>query len=221
MPGNERGSKQSHLGCAHEATRTACLLRPCYPRRVTSTAPGRSTFAEYLALEAKSELKHEFFDGRIFAMSGGTPEHGRLAAQIIVLLGIQLQGRPCVTFTSDVRIRVKATGLATYPDVSVVCDGLERDPEDENSITNPTVLVEILSSSTEAYDREEKFAHYRRIPSLRAYVLVSQEERRIEVLTRTDATTWTLRDFREGVASVEAIGCELSLDAVYEHRIPA
>jgi Uma2 family endonuclease len=186
---------------------------------VTLPVRTRHSFAEYLELEARSDVKHEFLDGQIFAMSGGTPEHGRLAAQIIGILHGQLQGRSCVTFTSDVRIRVHATGLATYPDVSVFCGDIERDSEDQNSVTNPTVLVEVLSSSTEAYDREEKFAHYRLIPSLRAYVLVSQEEPRIEVFTRVDETTWTLRDFRKGTAPIEPIGCELALDALYANRL--
>lgn len=178
----------------------------------------RHSFAEYLQLETRNDVKHEFLDGQIFAMSGGTPEHGRLAAQIIGILHGQLQGRPCVRFTSDVRIRVRSTGLATYPDVSV-CGDIERDSEDQNSVTNPIVLVEVLSSSTEADDREERFAHYRLIPSLRAYVLVSQREPRIEVLTRVDETTWTLRDFRKGTAMIEPIDCELALDTLYANRL--
>src|SRR5262249_23805624 len=139
------------------------------------TEPARKlshTFAEYIALEAKSGTKHEYVNGEIFAMAGGTLEHGRLCANVIRVLGTALLGRPCITFTADVRVRVLATGLCTYPDGSVVCGRIELDPEDKNTLTNPIVLVEVLSDSTESYDRIEKQAHYRLIPSLRDYLLV-------------------------------------------------
>jgi Uma2 family endonuclease len=177
------------------------------------------TYAEYLALEAKSTTKHEYIHGRVYAMSGGTPEHARLGGAVARLLGNQLDGKPCATYTSDLRVRVLATGLATYPDLTVVCGTLECDPDDPNAAVNPTVLVEILSASTEAYDREDKFAHYRLIPSLRAYVLVSQEDRRVEVFTRNDDETWTLRDVRSGVARIDAIGCGLPLDELYRNPL--
>ncbi len=175
------------------------------------------TFAEYVELERTSEVKHEYVNGEIFAMAGGTLEHSQLAANVIRELGAQLRGRPCVVFTSDARVRVLATGLATYPDVSVVCGALERDPEDANTVTNPVVVVEVLSDNTEAYDRGEKFAHYQRMPSLREYVLVSQRRQRIDHYRRNDDGTWTLRPV-EPPESVQlsSIACELSLEAVYE-----
>jgi Uma2 family endonuclease len=173
------------------------------------------TFREYLELEAKSDRRHEYFDGQIFAMAGGSPEHGRLAAMIIGLFHQQLRGRPCVTFTSDVRIRVQATGFTTYPDVSVVCGELERDGDDRDAVVNPTVLVEVLSPTTEEYDREDKFSHYRRIASLKAYVLVSQREHRVEVFTRNVDGTWTLRDVERGVAKIDCVGCDLPLGELY------
>jgi Uma2 family endonuclease len=184
------------------------------------TEPARQpshTFAEYLALETKSDARHELVNGEILAMSGGTPEHSRLAASVIRELGVALRGRPCVTFTSDLRVRVQATGLTTYPDATVVCGRIEVDPEDKNTVTNPVVLVEVLSDSTETYDREDKRAHYRLIPSLREYVLVSQHERRIEHHHRNADGTWTLRDVRAGErARLDAVGCELAVDAVYD-----
>ncbi|WP_438015684.1 Uma2 family endonuclease [Sorangium sp. So ce315] len=174
------------------------------------------SFAEYLAHEQASEAKHEHVNGEIFAMAGGTPEHGLMAVNVASVLRGQLVDRRCRVYNSDVRVRVRATGLATYPDVSVVCGRLERDPEDENSILNPVVLVEVLSPNTEAYDRGEKFAHYQTIPSLREYVLVSHQRRRVEVLRRNDDGTWTLHDVREGgVAALASIGCSLPLDEVY------
>ena len=183
------------------------------------TPRGPMTFAEYLALEAASETKHEFLNGEIFAMAGGTPEHGALTANVIRLLGTALIDRPCIVYTSDVRIRVLATGLRTYPDVSVACGSIERDPEDKNTIVNPVALVEVLSDSTEAYDRGEKFAHYRRIPSLRDYLLVSQHESRIEHYRRNDDGTWTLRDVELAGVVQLSIGCELSVSAVYRNPL--
>jgi Uma2 family endonuclease len=179
-----------------------------------------ATFAEYLALEARSETKHELVNGEIYAMAGGTPEHSRLAASTILELGMQLRGRPCAAFNSDLRVRVLATGLATYPDATVVCGRLETDPEDKNTITNPSVLVEVLSDSTEKYDREDKRAHYRLIPSLCDYLLVSQHEHRIEHYHRNEDGTWTLRDVREGGrVELTSIGCALSVDAIYHNPL--
>jgi Uma2 family endonuclease len=174
------------------------------------------TFAEYIVIDEASTTKHEYVNGEVLAMSGGTLEHSQLAANVIQELGAQLRGRPCAVYTSDARVRVLATGLATYPDVTVVCGSVERDPENKSTIVNPALIVEILSDSTESYDREEKFAHYRRIPSLREYLLVSQHERRITHLSRNDDGSWTLRDVvGASVVRLPSIGCELSLDEVY------
>ena len=182
------------------------------------TEPARKltyTFTEYLALEAKSETKHEYINGEVFAMAGGTPDHAALAAAVIRLLGTALLGRPYRVYTSDLRIRVLATGLATYPDVSIICRPFEPDPEDPNTAVNPVVIAEVLSDSTEAYDRGEKFAHYRRIPSLRDYLLVVQREARIEHYRRNEDDTWTLREVRAPGAVRLSIGCELSVEDVY------
>lgn len=174
------------------------------------------TYAEYLAAERVSAEKHEYLRGEVFAMAGGTIEHGRLAAAVAGELGVALRGRRCVPFSSDVRIRVLATDRSTYPDVSVVCGSLERAPDDSEAITNPTVLVEVLSDSTEADDRGEKFAHYRRIPSLREYVLVSQRAQRIEVFHRAAGGSWTLSEAGPGEAlRLESVDVVLSVDSVY------
>lgn len=181
------------------------------------------TFAEYLEQEQASDIKHEFVNGEIFAMAGGTPEHGRLAMRVAIALGAQLRGRHCEPYSSDVRVRVLATDLATYPDLSVVCGRLERDPVDANTIINPIVLVEVLSDSTEKYDRGEKFAHYRRIPSLQEYVLVSQLEPRIEVFRRNaDGKSWTLHIAEASErAKIESIGCDIAVDEVYASAFEA
>jgi len=134
------------------------------------------SLAAYAAAEAASPTKHEWLRGEVLDMAGGTPEHSALAMAVGRELGVALQGRPCRVFSSDLKIFIAETQLATYPDLSVVCGKLETTPEDANSVTNPTLIVEVLSDSTEAYDRGAKFAHYRRLPSLREYVLVSQAD---------------------------------------------
>lgn len=183
---------------------------------MSSPAAARQySYREYLELEASSDLRHEFCDGTVYAMSGGSPEHSGLASNVIQILGAQLSGKPCRVFTSDLRIRVLETGLATHPDVSVFCGTLERDPEDTHTATNPVLIIEVLSPSTERYDRDEKFAHYRRIRSLASYVLISQEERRLEVFSRNPDASWTLRETRDGAADLSAIGCVLPLEDVY------
>jgi len=141
---------------------------------VASASKTRVSFAEYLAVERGSERKHEYIDGVVHAMSGGSPEHARLAMAIGATLTAQLSGKRCAVYSSDLRVRVQATGLATYPDVTVVCGTLEVDPADAHTATNPTVIIEVSSPSTESYDRETKYVHYRRIESLRAYVLVGR-----------------------------------------------
>ena len=179
-------------------------------------------YQEYLALEEKSPTKHEWLDGVIFdmeahGMAGGTPNHAGLAAAVTLLLGLQLRGKPCRVFSSDLKVRVLATGLATYPDLTVVCSKLETDPQDANAVTNPTLLVEVLSDSSEAYDRGEKFAHYRRLPSLREYVLVSHLTPRIEVWRRNESSRWELaQEACVGEqAELASVACALPVDEVY------
>jgi Uma2 family endonuclease len=175
------------------------------------------TYEEYRRFEELANAKHEYLDGQILAMAGGTPEHAGLAAAVIEHLGRQLAAADCHTYTSDLRVRVAATGLATYPDVTVVCGDVERDPEDENGIVNPTLLIEVTSTSTEHYDRGEKAAHYRRIPSLREYVLVSHRERRIERWWRIEGDEWRAESAgRGGRLVLAAGGVGLEVDAVYD-----
>ena len=133
----------------------------CSCRRDSDLAPRpRHTFAEYLELEEISAVRHEFYAGEIYAMAGGTPEHAAMAAAIATLFGRQLEGGACRVYSSDLRVRVLATGLATYPDVTVICGKSERDPDSPTHVTNPKVVVEVLSPGTEDYDRGEKLQHY-------------------------------------------------------------
>jgi len=174
----------------------------------------RYTLADYVATEAASPLKHEFLDGHIYAMAGGTPEHAALAAAVTRLLALP---RGCRIYSSDLRVRVAATGLVTYPDVTVVCGRLERDPEDVLAICNPTVLVEILSPRTADYDRGEKWEHYQQLASLRAYLLVDWERPMIEVRARPTADApWTSTVAGPGgTARVAVLEAALVVDEVY------
>jgi Uma2 family endonuclease len=175
------------------------------------------TYADYRRFEEATNAKHEYLHGQILAMAGGTPEHAALASALIGLFERQLAGGPCYSFSSDLRVRVRATGLATYPDVTVICGDLERDPDDPNAAVNPTVLVEVLSPSTEEYDRGEKTAHYRTIPSLREYLLVSHRERRIERWSRNGTEDWELQNAGRGeIVQVSALGIDVEVDAVYD-----
>jgi Uma2 family endonuclease len=170
------------------------------------------TLEDYLSLEAASSVKHEYLDGQIYAMAGGSPEHAAMAATVVGLLFPQLRNGPCRPYDSDLRVRVLATGLATYPDVSVVCGKRELDPQDKTAVTNPTLIVEVLSASTEEYDRGDKFEHYKRIPSLRQYLLVSHRLRSVELWTRGADGLWTQVVVGEGQkVELESIGARLDV----------
>lgn len=182
---------------------------------MTAEEVAQLTYAEYLAREARSDVKHEYLRGHVWAMAGGTVEHGRLSAAIIRELGNLLAERPCVVFTSDVRVRIEATDRTTYPDAFVVCGPRRTSPSDENAITNPLLIVEVLSDGTERDDRGEQFAHYRHLATLEEYVLVSQSAVRIESFRRTDAG-WILSEAGPGEKlALRSIEAELDVDAVY------
>jgi Uma2 family endonuclease len=179
------------------------------------------TFDEYVRLEETSPVKHEFLDGHVWAMAGGSPDHARVAANVTVSLGVQLRDRPCGVHSSDLRVRVKQTGLGTYPDVTVVCGRLELDGDDpkQQTVINPRVIVEVLSASTEAYDRGEKLSHYKRISSLEDIVLVAHDRHRLEVWHR-ESDGWSLDVVHDhGVAELRSIGCKLSIDDVYRNPL--
>lgn len=178
------------------------------------------TYAEYVALERVSPLKHEYVNGVVYAMAGGSPEHARLQLRMGHLLAAALRGRPCEPFSSDLRVQIEATGRATYPDVTVVCDRLERAADDAHAITNPSVLVEVLSETTEADDRGEKWAHYQRLASLRHYVLVSQTEQRVEVFTR-ESSGWHYEDLRSGALALSSLGITIDIDELYARTLGA
>lgn len=178
------------------------------------------SYQEYVRFEREAHDRHEFVGGLILAMAGGSLEHGRLTAVVIGALTSQLGGKPCSVFDSNARVRVVASGNAYYPDASVVCDRLDVDPADDLSMTNPAVLVEVLSPSTADYDRTDKLLDYQRIPSLRHVVHVAQDEARVDVWSRS-GDTWSHSSYRPGEkVRIDAIGCVLDVASVYRNPIP-
>lgn len=172
---------------------------------------------EYLLTERQAETKHEYYDGEIFAMAGASQRHNFLTVGLSAQLYFKLRGKPCDLYSNDMRVRVRDTGLYTYPDLVIACGGSEFDDAQKDTLTNPGVLFEILSDSTESYDRGRKFAHYRQIPTLTDYLLVAQNEPCIEHYRRQD-DGWLLTEARgkEGVISLDTLDCTLPLAEVYE-----
>lgn len=175
----------------------------------------RVSYARYVELASASETRLEYVGGVVLAMAGGTIEHARLSMSVGAALSNVLRGKPCIVLSADARVRIRAADRATYPDVTVVCGRMDVDPDDKLSVVNPKVIVEVTSDSTEADDRTEKFADYRRLPSLTEYVLVSQRARRIEVYRR-DGRRWTLEEYGPGErARLESLDVEIAVDDVY------
>jgi len=173
---------------------------------------------EYLAFERRSEGRHEFLHGEIFAMTGASLRHNRLATNLAVSLGLQLRGRPCELYIADMRVRVAATGLYTYPDLVVVCGEPRFADAELDTLLTPTLIVEILSPTTEATDRGRKFAHYRRLESLAEVLLIAQDRVAVEHYSRLPEGGWHLREATglDDRVILPAIGCELPLSEVYE-----
>ncbi|MBI2567965.1 MAG: Uma2 family endonuclease [Candidatus Schekmanbacteria bacterium] len=180
-------------------------------------ATRRYGYAEYLIVEHDTGTRHEYLDGQTWAMAGGTPRHSAIKSNLQALFRNALHGTPCRPYDSDLKIRVLKTGLATYPDLAVLCGRLETHPEDPNAVTNPVLLGEVLSDDTEAWDRGGKFAHFRCITSLRHYLLLPQDSERIESYTRQEDGSWRLTEHFSGdVVGLEALGVELHVDLVYQ-----
>ncbi len=154
---------------------------------------GKLTEAEYLALERAAEFKSEFYDGEMFAMAGGTRWHSLIAGNLIREFGNRLKGRDCVPYESNLRVKVEATGLFTYPDLSVACGEQRFLDREMDTLLTPTLIAEVLSDSTERYDRSTKFDHYKKISSLREYLLVRQKEPVIEQYIRQQGADWLYR----------------------------
>lgn len=173
---------------------------------------------QYLELERKAEFKSEYYAGQIFAMAGGTDAHSLISSNIIALLWSQLRKKSCLTFNSDMKVRVDETGLYTYPDISVVCGEVQFTDGHRDMIENPVVVIEVLSSSTEGYDRGEKFVHYQFLSSLTDYLLISQKTMRVEHYVRQNDDQWllTVHSGSEASVPIASIACTLHLAEVYE-----
>ena len=181
---------------------------------VTTARRLHHRYEEYLAALEISGVKLEYCDGEIYAMAGGTPAHADLAAAIVRSLGNALSGR-CRVSTSDLKVRVEATDLSTFPDVTVVCGERLVSAIDKNAVVNPTLLVEVTSDSTEDYDRGDKLTHYRQCPSLRAVIFLSHRRPQVTVVTRT-AVGWEEREYRAGdVLRLEQPELTLPVDELY------
>jgi len=181
------------------------------------------TEEQYLALDRVAEVRSEFLDGEMIAMSGGSTNHARLQQNIAGELYIRLQGSGCEAFGSDLRIRVSAR-MYTYPDLSVVCGKLRLADDHRDTLLNPIVIFEILSPSTEKYDRGLKFRYYRTIDSLTDYVLVDQDQVRIEQFSREADGTWTLHDYQkvDEELKIASIGVSMPLGRIYDRiELPA
>ncbi len=178
----------------------------------------KMTEAEYLAIERAALTKSDFYAGEMYAMAGAKRHHNLVVTNIVRVLGNQLVNRPCELYSNDMRVRVNPSGLFTYPDVVVVCGKIEFLDDKDDTLLNPTLIVEVLSDSTYTYDRGFKSRCYRKVPTLREYLLVEQDFVQVERYFRGPRGKWTLDDAGSlnQTLALEAIGCELSLAAIYD-----
>jgi Uma2 family endonuclease len=177
------------------------------------------TPAEYLEFERRSEQKHEYLAGRVFAMAGASPKHNLICGNVIGALRDRLRGRPCAVMPSDQHVYVEATQLGTYPDVTVLCGPAKYPRDFPQSLLNPSIVVEVLSPSTEAYDRGAKFDHYRRIETLSEYVLVSTDRLAVDHYLREEDGTWRLTTSRglDGHVRLPSVDATVPLAEIYEN----
>ncbi len=182
-----------------------------------SAVPKLITPEQYLVQERAAAFKREFLRGEVFAMAGGSPNHSLIAANFVGACWQSLKGKPCKVFTSDLRVKVNVSGLYTYPDASIVCGELQFDDAQKDTLTNPTVLIEVLSESTEKYDRGAKSGHYRQIAALQEIVLISQDEPLVERFTRQANGGWLLIESRElsDEVHLESVGISITLSELY------
>lgn len=179
--------------------------------------PAFLTPGEYLEQERKSEIRSEYIAGHIFAMSGASDRHNLIAGNLFGRLWTQMRGRGCRVYMSDMRVKVNPSGMYTYPDIAALCDEPRLEDAHFDTILNPQVIVAVLSESTEAYDRGEKFAHYRRLDTLREYVLVAQDKVRVEHYVR-EGEQWILSEISDTASTLHlaSIDCHVGLAAIYE-----
>ncbi len=173
------------------------------------------TVEEYLAYDLAHEGRHEFVNGEVLAMAGASEGHALATVNLSAALHAALAGSRCRVYSSDLRVHIGETDLYAYPDLTIVCGRAELTPTQPPSVLNPRVVVEVLSPSTEAFDRGAKAAHYRRRPSIEAIVFVATSERRVEVHVRNDDGSWTLREARTGDVAIPPLGVSIPVEQVY------
>jgi Uma2 family endonuclease len=177
----------------------------------------RYTLAEYIEAEELAEFKSEFYDGEIFAMSGGTPEHSGIAVNCILAMTAAFKGKGCRVFESNLRVQVESLNNVMYPHASVICGPLDRNPASSSLVRNPTLVLEVLSKSTAAYDKGSKFHMYQMIPSLTTYVIVEQSHPRVFVHFKENGT-WDVDHYfsLEDIVELKPHGVSISMKEIYE-----
>ena len=179
----------------------------------------RYTPEEYLTIErSNAEQKNEYYAGEIFAPAGSSERHNLIVTNIVRALSIQMKGRPCKVYSNDMRVKVNPTGLYTYPDIVALCGEAKFDDGQRDTLLNPTVIVEVLSKSTEGYDRGDKFEHYRKLESLAEYLLVSQDKHHVDHYIRQPDNQWLLSEASslQAIVQLPSISCNLALPEVYD-----
>jgi Uma2 family endonuclease len=181
------------------------------------------TANDYLAWERQQETRHEYLEGQIFAMTGASRAHNMLCANILASLHGQLRGKPCEIYVNDMRVKVSETGMYTYPDLVAACGEPRFEDQAVDTLLNPVLIIEVLSDSTERYDRGAKFTHYRSVVSLKEYLLVSQNEPRVEHYVRQPGNHWLLTEYQEMQDRIDlnSLASCLSLAEVYERIFPS
>ena len=184
---------------------------------MSTASKSRYTPAQYLAAERVAEFRSEFYRGEMFAMVGASRKHNLIAGDVFGELRQQFKDRKCEVYQSDMRVKVNATGLYTYPDVVATCDEPRFEDDHVDTLVNPKVIVEVLSPSTELWDRGKKFEHYRNVPSLREYVMIAQDHVLVERFAINADGQWTLNDYRtlDDVLVLDSISCQIKLSDIY------
>jgi Uma2 family endonuclease len=212
------GSQNAQIPALGASVALCYIQSPAMEQEVSTQPKTKITPQVYLELERKAEIKSEYLDGEMFAMTEVWLEHNTIVVNIVTELNVQFKGRPCGVYASDMRTKVSPTGLYTYPDAIALCGEPRFEDDHFDTLINPQLIIEVLSDSTESYDRGKKFAHYRTIDSLREYVLVSQTECRIERFARQDDGNWLYTESTDPDGSIElaCVACRLPLSSVYD-----
>jgi len=173
---------------------------------------------EYLANERVADYRSEYYKGEIFALAGASRKHNIIITNLITIINPQLRKRNCEIYSNDMRVKVNATGLYTYPDVVVVCDKPKFEDDEDDILLNPIVIIEVLSPSTQNYDRGTKFEHYRTISSLSDYILIAQDKIHVEHYVRQSDRSWLFSEFKsaQDKFQIDSVGCEVAVEEIYE-----